>query len=251
MVYTLITGASSGIGLSCAERFAWKGKDLILAARSTDKLKEIKSELLKKYSVDILVYTLDVSNDEKVDSMFEEFRKNNIQIDNCINNAGLALWVEEFTTVEWDDFKTMIDVNIKGFTKIAHSVLPLLKETDWYIFNISSVAWIDPYEGWHVYSSTKAYVKMLSKSLRIELFWTNVRVTDIAPWAVDTEGFSLTRYKWDDSKANEIYKWYTPLHAEDITDCIEFCYDRPKHVNIECMYVMPTAQASARRIYKK
>lgn len=250
-MYTLITGASSGIGKMCAESFAAKWHNLILMARSIDKLKVIQSELESAHDTSILVYQLDVSNSQRVEEIFQSLSEKNIEIDFCLNNAGLALWESEFTQVSWDDLNTMIQVNITGFTQVAHRVLPFLKKTDGMIVNISSVAGIESYEWGHVYCASKAYVKMLSKSLRIDLMGTNVRVTDIAPWAVETDGFAMTRFKWDSNKAANVYAGYQPLLTQDIVDTIEFCRERPKHVNIEYISIMPTAQASARRISKK
>lgn len=249
-MYTLITWASSGIWKMTAERFAEKWHNLILLARSIDKLNKIKSDLESRYQMSIKIYELDVSDSKRVADIFSSLRDENIEINFCLNNAWLALWESEFTQVAWEDLDTMIQVNITGFTQVAHEVLPFLKQTEGMIVNISSVAGIESYEGGHVYCASKAYVKMLSKSLRIELMGTSVRVTDIAPWAVQTEWFALTRFKWDTDKASNVYAWYEPLKTEDIVDTVEFCFERPSHVNIEYIAIMATAQASARRIFK-
>lgn len=248
-MYTLITWASSWIGKLCAQRFAKKWHNLILIARSLDKLEIIKSDILKQANIDIILHSVDVSDSNQVDQFFKEIAQLDINV--CINNAGLALWEDEFTQANWTDLDTMMQVNIVWYTHIAHQVLPFLKKTKGYIFNISSVAWVEPYEWWHVYCASKAYVKMLSKSLRIELMGSEVRVTDIAPGWVDTEWFAMTRFKWNEQKAQSIYQWYEPLHTADIVDAIEFCFDRPSHVNIEYLAIMSTAQATARRIHKK
>lgn len=251
MNYILITGASSGIGKACAQWFAAKWYNLILAARSIDKLEALKAEILKDHAVDIVCKQLDVTDTRGVDVFFEDLKKEKAQICCCINNAGLALGEDEFSQVAWRDLETMIDTNVKGFTHVAHWIVPFLKQTAGHLFNLSSVAWVEQYEWGHVYCASKAYVKFLSKSLRLEVFGSWVRITDIAPGAVDTEWFSMTRFKGNKSKANAVYAGYEPLHAEDIVNTILFCYESPRHVNIEYLAIMPTAQAAARKVYRE
>lgn len=250
MTYTLITGATSGIGLKCAHSYAEKWYNLILVWRNSTKLDTVKNDICSKYTVDIICKIADVSDMTSIETAFNELKSEKIQIDCCINNAWLALWEDEFTQVAWDNLQTMIDTNIKWFTKVAHRVIPFLKQTEWHLFNMSSVAGIECYDGGHVYGASKAYVKFLSKSLRLEVFGTWVRITDISPGSVDTEWFSSTRFKWDIEKVQAVYKGYEPLHAEDIANTILFCFESPKHVNIEYLSIMPTAQAAARKIYR-
>jgi NADP-dependent 3-hydroxy acid dehydrogenase YdfG len=245
--FALITGASSGIGEACALTLAKEGKNLILLARRKERLEQLKSKLESEYGVTALVYQVDLGNDQEIDSFFSEIKSR--QIDVLINNAGLALGKASFENYEWDDFNQMIEINIKAFTKVAQLAIPHLKKTKGHIVNMSSVAGIEAYEGGSVYCASKAYVKMISKALRIDLMGSGVRVTDIAPGAVETE-FSNIRFKGDDNKANAIYKGYAPLHAKDIADTVIFTLSRPENVNIEYLLIMPTAQASATRLHK-
>lgn len=166
-----------------------------------------------------------------------------------INNAGLALDKASFEDYDFNDFTGMIDTNIKGFLKVAQLGIPHLKKTKGHIVNLSSIAGLEAYEGGSVYCASKAFVHMISKSLRIDLAGTGIRVTDIAPGAVETD-FSNVRFKGDTEKAASVYKGYAPLQPEDIADCIAFAVSRPAHVNIDSMLVMPTAQASATRFTK-
>ncbi len=251
MTYTLITGATSGIGLASAQSFAEKWHNLILVWRNTEKLKTVKQDILSKNNIQIINKVVDVSDMLAIETAFTELESDNIQIDCCINNAWLALWEDEFTQVAWDDIQTMIDTNIKWFTKVAHSVIPFLKKTRGHLFNMSSVAGVECYEWGHVYGASKAYVKFLSKSLRLEVFWSWIRITDIAPWCIDTEWFSSTRFKWNTDKVNAVYAGYEPLHSLDIVNAISYCFESPKHVNIEYMAIMPTAQAAARKIFRE
>ena len=192
--FVLITGASSGIGEACASSLAKEGRSLILLARRLEKLEEIKLKLEKEYDVSVLVYKVDLEKSEEIDNFFNEINDQNIDV--LINNAGLALGSDSFDNYEWNDFEKMIDINIKAFTKVAQLTIPALKKTKGHIVNVSSIAGIEAYEGGSVYCGTKAYVKMISKALRIDLAGTGVRVTDIAPGAVDTN-FSNVRFKGD------------------------------------------------------
>ena len=239
--HSLITGASSGIGKATAHSFAKLGRNLILLARRMEKLEALKKELESEYNIEILTYSVDVTDKKQVDDFFNQI--SDYSIDIFLNNAGLALGKSSFQEADWEDYETMIETNIKGFTYMARKILPLLIKTKGHIINISSVSGIEAYPGGSVYCGTKAYVKMLSKGLRIDLMGTGVRVTDIAPGAVNTE-FSTVRFHGNKQMADSVYKGFTPLIAQDIADCIEFAVTRPKHVNIEYLHVMPTDQAA-------
>jgi 3-hydroxy acid dehydrogenase/malonic semialdehyde reductase len=244
--YVLITGASSGIGKACAQQCAALGKNLILVARRLEVMESMKIDLELQFGISALVYLVDLTDHSALEIFFDTIQ--NIEIEALINNAGLALGKSSFETYAWEDFDTMIDINIKAFTRVAQRTIPFLKRTQGHIINISSIAGIEAYEGGSVYCASKAYVKMISKALRIDLSGTGIRVTDVAPGAVDTE-FSTVRFKGDAEKIENVYQGYLPLSANDIADTIVFALSRPKHVNIEYMLVMPTAQASATRVY--
>jgi 3-hydroxy acid dehydrogenase / malonic semialdehyde reductase len=247
-LYTLITGASSGIGRACAFALANEGKNLLLVARRKDRLEEIKKELSSKFSIDIKVFGTDLSIVENINSLFEKLF--GLDIDILINNAGFALGKSSIEDYDWNDFNQMIDVNVRAFTRVAQLAIPFIKKTKGHIINISSIAGLEAYEGGSVYCSTKAYVKMMSKSMRIDLAGTGVRVTDIAPGAADTE-FSLVRFKGDKEVADAVYKNFVPLYAEDIAETIVFALNRPQSVNLEQIVIMPTAQAGATRIHRE
>jgi 3-hydroxy acid dehydrogenase / malonic semialdehyde reductase len=234
--YALITGASSGIGKECAKRLAAAGKNLILIARRLEKLEELKKEL----KTDVLVYRVDIRDMKNVEDFYEQIADKSI--DAVINNAGLARTAEKFENISWEDIEEMIETNIKGFTKIAHLSVPFLKKTKGHIINISSIAGIRSYPGGSVYCGSKAFVKMLSQAIRIELSESNVRVTDIAPGVVDTDFWDV-RFRGDLRRAKKAYENFTPLHAADIAECVLFALSRPEHVNIDTMLVMPFEDA--------
>ncbi len=245
--YTIITGASSGIGEACAREQAGQGKNLILVARRKDRLEKLKTELEKECGVSVKVFGVDLGETKNIEAFFKDIADESIEA--LINNAGLALGKSSFEDYGWEDFNRMIDINIKAFTRVAQLAIPQLKKTQGHIVNISSVAGVEAYEGGSVYCGTKAFVKMISQALRIDLMGTGIRVTDVAPGAVDTE-FSNVRFKGDDDKASAVYKGYVPLYAKDIAETVSFALSRPKSVDIQYIQIMPTAQASATRVHK-
>lgn len=248
MNYSLITGASSGIGKATALALAKEGRNLILVARRNDRLTELKEILESDYKVEVQIFDTDLCNVENIDQLFTKLK--GLSIDVLINNAGFALGKSSIEDYDWNDFNQMIDVNVRAFTRVAQLAIPFLKQTKGHIINISSIAGLEAYEGGSVYCSTKAYVKMMSKSIRIDLGGTGVRVTDIAPGAADTE-FSLVRFKGNKETADAVYKNFVPLYAEDIAETIVFVLNRPASVNIDQIVIMPTAQASATRIHRE
>jgi NADP-dependent 3-hydroxy acid dehydrogenase YdfG len=248
MNYSLITGASSGIGKATALALAKEGRNLILVARRKDRLSELKVKLESNNKVKVQIFDTDLSKVENINLLFNKLQ--DLSIDVLINNAGFALGKSAIEDYDWSDFNQMIDVNIRAFTRVAQLAIPFLKETKGHIINISSIAGLEAYEGGSVYCSTKAYVKMMSKSIRIDLGGTGVRVTDIAPGAVDTE-FSLVRFKGNIETVDAVYKNFVPLYAEDIAETIIFVLNRPASVNIDQIVIMPTAQASATRIHRE
>jgi 3-hydroxy acid dehydrogenase/malonic semialdehyde reductase len=245
--FALITGASAGIGQACAESLAAQGKNLILVARRLERLEALKKKLETEHDITVDIARVDLSEPEQIEQLFKEIADRDVDV--LINNAGLALGKKTVEEADWNDFDRVIDVNIKALTRVAQLALPKLRATQGHIVSLSSVAGIEAYEGGSVYCATKAYVKMLSKALRIDLQGTGVRVTDIAPGSVDTE-FSTVRFKGDKAKADAVYQGYTPLYAQDIADAVMFALSRPQSVNIEYLLIMPTAQASATRVVR-
>lgn len=246
----LITGASSGIGLQCAKLFASLGARIILCARRVDKLEALAQELSNQFHTDYLILPLDVRDKEAVRNRLEALPDAWKAIDILVNNAGLALdtlTLQEGIVDHWD---TMIDTNVKGLLYVTRAVMPGMVERDCgHIINIGSIAGHACYPLGNVYVATKHAVHALSKSMRLDMLGSTVRVTEIAPGAVETE-FSEVRWN-DKQRAKEFYEGFAPLTAEDIADAVVYCATRPKHVDIEEMIIMPTAQASVNFISKK
>jgi len=245
----LITGASSGIGKATAYQLAQQGVKLILTARRIDRLEALSEELNKQYNVEALSIQLDVQDKTQVQSTLQSLPMPWRNIDILVNNAGLALDSTKLQEGNIDHWDTMIDTNIKGLLYVTRAILPsMIKRNSGHIINIGSIAGHEYYCTGNVYSATKHAVKALSKSLRIDLQGTNIRVSEIDPGAVHTE-FSEVRWK-DKKRSDEFYQNFMPLSGDDIADTVLYCATRPLHVDIAEIIIFPTAQASCNHLAK-
>ena len=246
-----ITGATSGIGKSCAKTFAKNGSNLIITGRRKERLIELKEELESNYSIKVLILSFDIRDKNEVNKAIASLNKEWRELDILINNAGLAVGLNKIQDGDIDDWERMIDTNIKGLLYITRAISPIMiARKSGHIINIGSVAGKETYPFGNVYCATKHAVDSLSKAMRIDMVEFGIKVTQIAPGAVETE-FSNIRFKGDDAKADSIYNGFEPLHPDDIADAAFYCANLPKHVNINDMLIMPTAQASAGLIHKK
>ena len=247
----LITGASSGIGQSCARFFAQVGARLILAARRKDKLQALSDELQANYQTQTLLLCVDVQDAQTVRTAIEGLPADWTTIDVLINNAGLSRGLDKQHESPIQDWEEMIDTNIKGLLYVTRAVVPgMVARGHGHVVNIGSIAARQTYPGGSVYCATKAAVKSLSEGLKIDLLGTPVRVTNIEPGLVATE-FSNVRFRGDDDKANSVYTGMTPLTPDDIADTILFAVTRPAHVNISEIFVMPTDQSSVNHVHRR
>ena len=144
----------------------------------------------------------------------------------------------------------MIDTNIKGLLYVSHELIPVLIENKkGHIINIGSTAANIVYQGGNVYCATKFAVDALSQSMRVDLLEHKIKVTQIKPGAAETE-FSLVRFKGDTVKAENTYKGYDPLVAEDIASTIYFVASQPAHVCINELEITALAQANSCYFFK-
>ncbi len=239
----LITGASSGIGRACAEVFAKSGYNLILNARRTDRLEKLSNDL-QQYKVKTFIRRVDMRNKDQVLEFVESIPQAFKPIDALINNAGLSRGLEPLDKGNTDDWDEMIDTNIRGVLYITKAVIAIMRsQKSGHIINIGSIAGHESYPGGNVYCATKAAINSLTKSLRMDLIRTNIRVTSVDPGMVETE-FSEVRFR-DKERAKKVYENIKPLCAKDVADVIYFCATRPQHVNIEDVIITPTQQVSA------
>ena len=242
--FILITGASSGFGAATAKLFASKGYGLVLMARRKDKLEALVQELPKNIEAHILV--ADVRDEVLVTNAINslpEHVKTTLSI--LVNNAGLAVGKGPIDQGLIEDWDRMIDTNVKGLLYVSRAVIPLLKANKkGHIINIASIAGKEVYPGGNVYCATKHAVDALSRAMRIDLVNYNIKVSNLAPGAAETE-FSIVRFKGNEAQAKSVYDGYSPLVAQDIAETLWFMCSRPDHVNINDITLMASAQASA------
>lgn len=247
-----ISGATAGIGEATARLFAQKGYDLIITGRRADRLETFKTELIQNSNVNVIGLCFDVRNQSEVIDNIRIIPKDwTSRLKIVLNNAGLALGrspIDEGLSEDWDQ---MIDTNLKGLLYVSKALIPFLKENQTgHIINLGSIAGKEVYPDGNVYCATKHAVDALSRAMRIDLVPFNIKVTNIAPGAVETE-FSLVRFKGSQTQADAAYEGYQSLVAQDVAETIFFVASRPAHVNINDLVIMPTAQASATVIHKK
>ena len=246
----LITGASSGIGIACARKFAENGDRLILTGRNARRLAEIKQEITAK-GTEVITLVYDVRDSAASKSAFEELPDDWQAIDVLVNNAGLALGLEAEYEVNTDDWDTMIDTNIKGLLTMTRLVVPgMVERNSGHIINIGSVAGDAAYKGGSVYCATKAAVKALSDGLRIDVAETAIRVTNLKPGLVETN-FSNVRFRGDTERAASLYQGIKPLTGDDIADVAVYAANAPAHVQIAEVLILATHQASGSVIVRK
>lgn len=246
----LITGATSGIGLGCARKFAANGDRLILTGRNEQRLAEISDELTGKGS-QVLTLAFDVRDREAARKAVESLPTEWQEIDVLVNNAGLALGLEPEYEGSMDDWETMIDTNVKGLLTMTRLVVPgMVTRNCGHIINVGSVAGDAAYAGGNVYCATKAAVKALSDGLRIDVANTAVRVTNLKPGLVETN-FSNIRFHGDEQRAATVYKGIKPLTGDDIADVAVYAANAPEHVQIAEVLILATHQASGSVIVRK
>lgn len=237
----LITGASSGFGAACAQKFAEAGDRLILLARRRDRLEVLQQSLTDAAGVHIV--PIDITCATSLEQAVANLPTDFAEPDVLINNAGLALGLSGAQDADMADWITMINTNVTALVHITRLILPgMVKRDCGHIVNIGSTAGNWPYPGGNVYGSTKAFVKQFSRELRADVLGKKVKVTNIEPGLAETE-FSLVRFKQDADRAADVYQDTRPLSADDVADIIFWVCNTPAHVNINAMEIMPLCQA--------
>lgn len=245
----LITGATAGIGKATAEAFAQIDIDLILCGRRKDRLAQLQESLGKRVAVTTLAF--DVRDRDAVLTAIDSLSERWKTIDILVNNAGNAHGLAPIQDGDLDDFDAMIDGNVQGLLYVSKAVMPLMiARNNGHIVNVSSIAGKETYANGAVYCASKAAVESISKGMRLDLLPHNIKVTNIAPGAVETE-FSVVRFKGDKARADKVYQGFEPLVAKDIADAIVYAVTRPAHVQIADMTIFAAAQAAATTILRK
>lgn len=247
----LITGATSGIGEATARLLGKNGYRLIITGRRKERLVQLQKELQSQYNAEVHSVAFDVRNLKETDLSIQSLPENFKAIDILINNAGLAAGLAPFHEGSFEDWEQMIDTNIKGLLYTTRLITPgMIERRSGHIINISSIAGKEIYPMGNVYGASKHAVQSLTKAMRIDLLQYGIKVSAIAPGAVNTE-FSTVRFKGDIERANAVYKGFEPLYGADVAEAILFVITRPEHVNIDDILIMPTAQAYSRDFNRK
>lgn len=248
MKIAYITGATSGIGEACAWKFASQNWNLILSGRRTERLEKLQKEITQKHQVKVMTQSYDIRNLDEVQKNIQALDSKWSQVDVLVNNAGLAVGRGPIQEGIYDDWERMIDTNLKGLLYITRELAPIMIANGrGHIINIASLAGIEAYGGGNVYCATKHGVRALTRSMRIDLLQDGIKVSVVSPGAADTE-FSLVRYKGDQEQADKTYDGFEPLTGADVAESVFFIANQPKHVNIEEIFVLPAAQATANTI---
>jgi NADP-dependent 3-hydroxy acid dehydrogenase YdfG len=241
-----VTGASSGIGRATALALASVGYSLILCGRRMERLEELQLEI----TTPSVCLQFDVKNQPTVQDAFDSLTEEWKSIDVLINNAGNAHGLEPIDQGEIADWDEMIDVNVKGLLYVSKAVIPGMKARNkGHVVNLSSIAGKMTYANGAVYCASKAAVEALSNGMRLDLNPYNIKVSNIAPGAVNTE-FSLVRFKGDQERADSVYKGFEPLYAENVADAIKYVVTAPVNVHISDLTILAGAQAAATVIHK-
>ena len=239
----LVTGVTAGFGKAIAELLISKGHAVIGTGRRQEKLDELQTQLGDNF----IPLNFDISDLPATKTALQTLPNDLLtNIDVLVNNAGLALGLEPADKTDFADWQQMVNTNILGLIHLTHEILPsMVANNDGYIINLSSTAGSYPYFGGNVYGATKAFVTQFSLNLRADLVGKNIRVSNIEPGLCGGTEFSNIRFHGDDAKAAQVYDSVQYVTSQDIANMVAWLIEQPKHVNINRIEVMPTAQTFA------
>lgn len=232
----VITGASSGIGEAIARRLSNEGHPLLLIARRIERLQALNLE-------NTMCAEVDVTNKASFEAAIAQAEAKFGPVDAIVNNAG-AMLLGQIDTQDAQEWRTMFDVNVIGLLNGMQAVLaPMMARNTGTIINISSIAGKKTFPNHAAYCGTKFAVHAISENVREEVAASNVRVTTIAPGAVETELLSHTT-------SQEIKDGYDAwkedmggiLAPDDIARAVSFAYQQPQNVCIREIALAPTKQ---------
>ncbi|MDP7704086.1 MULTISPECIES: SDR family oxidoreductase [unclassified Mycobacterium] len=233
----VVTGASSGIGEATAKVLAAQGFHVVAVARRADRIHALATEIGGTGVV------ADVTKDDDVAALASGLDR----VDVLVNNAGGAKGLAPVADADMEHWRWMWETNVLGTLRITRALLPkLIQSGDGLIVTVTSIAALEIYDGGAGYTAAKHAQGALHRTLRGELLGKPVRLTEIAPGAVETE-FSLVRFDGDEQRADAVYTGMTPLVAADVAEVIGFVASRPPHVNLDQIIIRPRDQASATR----
>jgi NADP-dependent 3-hydroxy acid dehydrogenase YdfG len=239
----VVTGASSGIGEATARRLAAEGFHVFCVARRGDRIEALARE------IDGTAVRCDVTSADDVAALATQVGD---RLDVLVNNAGGAFGADPVAQADPDDWRGMFEVNVIGLLTVTKALLPaLIASGEGVLVTMGSTAGRIAYEGGAGYTAAKHGAKVVTETLRLELYDQPVRVTEIAPGMVKTEEFSLKRFAGDKEKYDAVYAGVAePLVAEDVADAVAWVVTRPAHVNIDELVIRPRAQAAQHKVHR-
>jgi NADP-dependent 3-hydroxy acid dehydrogenase YdfG len=233
----VVTGASSGIGEATARTLAAQGFLVVAVARRAERISALADDIGGRAIV------ADITDGAAVQALADAVDR----VDVLVNNAGGARGLEPVADADIEHWRWMWETNVIGTLRVTRALLPkLIASGDGLIVTVTSIAAMEIYDGGAGYTAAKHGQGALHRTLRGELLGKPVRLTEIAPGAVETE-FSLVRFDGDQRRADSVYSGMTPLVAADIAEVIGFVASRPPHVNLDQIIIRPRDQASATR----
>lgn len=233
----VVTGASSGIGEATAKTLAQQGFHVIVAARREDRVRGLAEQ------IDGTAVVADITDGDDVAALAAVVADLGGRLSVLVNNAGGAWGLEPVAEADLEHWRWMWETNVLGTVRVTRALLPaLIASGDGLIVTVTSVAAFETYVGGAGYTSAKHAEAALHQTLRKELLGQPVRMTEIAPGAVETE-FSLVRFDGDAERADAVYAQMTPLTAADVAEVIGFVASRPSHVSLDRIVVRPRDQS--------
>ena len=245
----VVTGGGTGIGAATAARLAQDGFDVVVSGRRVEPLDATATSIRETYGVSARAVVMDVTDRESVRVAAEEIGG----CDVLVNNAGGAIGADRVENGKPDEWRSMWESNVLGVLHVTQAFLPALRRspTGGTIVVVSSIAGLLVYEGGAGYTAAKHGATALVETLRLELAGEPIRVVEVDPGMVWTDGFSLTRFHGDQAKADSVYAGVDrPLVAADVAECIAFCVGLPQHVNVDRLVVKPVAQAAPHKVVR-
>ncbi|CAM3022803.1 SDR family oxidoreductase [Mycobacterium simiae] len=237
----VVTGASSGIGAATARSLAALGFHVVAVARRADRINALAKE------IDGSAIVADVTDEVAVQTLAAAVGR----VDVLVNNAGGARGLAPVAEADVEHWRWMWETNVLGTLRVTRALLPkLIDSGDGLIITVTSGAALEVYDGGAGYTSAKHAQAAVHRTLRGELLGKPVRLTEIAPGAVETE-FSLVRFDGDQQRADAVYAGITPLTAADVAEVIGFVASRPPHVDLDLIVLRPRDQANAVRFNRR
>lgn len=246
----VVTGASGGIGLEVTRQLCDEGARVMMVSRDPEQLAAM-SEVVRAEGGEVEVVVKDVTSDCAGQHIIAAGKQAFGRVDVLVNNAGGARGLEPVAEANLENWRWMWETNVIGTLRVTRALLPKLIESgNGLIVTVTSIAAMEVYDGGSGYTAAKHAQGALHRTLRGELLGQPVRLTEIAPGAVETE-FSLVRFGGDQQRADAVYAGITPLTATDVAEVIGFVASRPPHVNLDQIVIRPRDQASASRYNRR